>query len=106
MITRIRLIDGGVDEYGDPVESTEDVIELPGASAAPRTSGDVDGRGRDGVVVGLTVYVPDPSADVVRTDLIGYRGERWLIEGEVGVWESPYGPQVDGLEIALKRGEG
>lgn len=105
MITVIRSSPGGTDEYGDPIDGTETVFEIDGV-IAPRTSTDVDDRGRTGIVVGLSVYVQGTDHDVLRTDQFEYRGERWDVDGEIGVYESPFGDGCDGLEFALKRGEG
>lgn len=105
MTTIIRVTPGGLDPYGDPIESTETTHEID-AAIAPRTSSDIDGLGRSGVVVGLELFCTDPCADLRRTDLVEYRGERWEIDGDIGVWESPFGAGADGLTCALKRGEG
>lgn len=105
MTTIIRVSPGGTDAYGDPIASTETTHTID-AAIAPRTSDDVDGLGRNGVVVGLELFCTDPNADLLRTDLVEYRGERWEIDGEIGVWESPFGAMADGLSCALKRGEG
>jgi len=100
---------GTEDEYGDPVHAPDaepdSTHEIPGA-IAPATSSDVSELGRFGVVIGLELYCTDVDADLVRTDVIEYRGERWEIEGEVGEWRSPFGDLAQGLSCALKRGQG
>lgn len=105
MITIHRDTPGGGDEYGDPIEGTTSTFEID-AVIAPATSNDVSDRGRTGVVVGLTLFSQDPCADLLRTDWVEYRGERWDIDGDVGVWESPFSGAADGVEVALKRGVG
>lgn len=104
-IMRIRSTPGGHDEYGDPVTSTEATCELHGCAVAPRTTADTKGRARGGVVEGLTLYCP-PGTDLVATDAVEVSGVRYRIDGEVGVWSSPFGGDVGGLEVALTRAAG
>lgn len=105
MLTIIRATPGGFDEYGDPVDSTTSTHDIDGV-LAPETSSPNDATGRSGVVVGLTLYTDDPSADVRCGDLVEYLGELWSVDGEIGVWRSPYGDSCDGLQVALRRGQG
>lgn len=104
-VTRVRPNPGGVDEYGDPVESTDDTFELDGCAVAPRTSGDITDRGRSGVVVGLTLYAPH-GTDVRHTDLFDIDGTRYEVDGEDGSWLSPYTGWAAGIEVALRRAAG
>jgi hypothetical protein len=94
----------GHDRMGDPI-GVDTEHELVDAVVAPRTSSDTAERARNGVVVGLVVYAP-PGSDVLRSDRIRYDGELYDIDGDVGVWASPFGPAADGVELALRRGEG
>lgn len=105
MVTIIRTTPGGVDELGHRIESTERRHTID-AAIAPRTTGDVAGPGRSGVVVGLELFSTNPDADIVATDLVEYRGERWEIDGDIAIWESPFGDGANGLSCALKRGQG
>lgn len=109
-VSRIRRTQSGTDAYGDPVW-TEDTATLTGAYTFPRTSGDVTGVGRDGVVVGLTLHAPHGS-DLRRADQIEdtrYRDddggvERWKILGEVADWAR--GGRRPPLVVSLERAEG
>ena len=62
MIQRARQSPGGTDPYGDPVPGTETLEDIPPPSGyassftAPRMSSDIDGPGRAGVIVGLTLF--------------------------------------------------
>ena len=105
MITRTRATPGGHDEYGDPTDSASETIELHGCAVAPRSSSDTKGRGRNGTVEGLTMYCP-PDTDITDTDTVTVSGISYRIDGEVGVWGSPFGDQVDGIEVSLKRAKG
>lgn len=104
-VERVRLTPGGHDAYGDPIPGTEDRLAIPGAFVAPRESDALNDRGRAGVVVGLTLYLP-PGADVRRTDLFDVDGDRYRIDGEVGRWEHPRSGWKAGQTVALVRGEG
>lgn len=106
-VARIRRSPGGRDAYGDPVTSTEAREVIDGAFVAPRTSSPVDQPGRDGVVVGLTLFAP-LDADVLRTDLFEVDGdeELWRVVGEIGRWEQPQTGWGAGLTAALERAAG
>lgn len=77
----------------------------------PAESTDVDGRGRDGMVAGLTVLtpagksiphgaqvkVPAPHADP---------NVWWDVKGEHGVFVSPFSSWSPGGQVTLRRGAG
>lgn len=111
----IRLVSGPgpADRYGDPTEADIEPVELPDAFVAPRP-GDaavpwanqpIDGRGRQGVIVGLTMYVPGCST-IDRTSRVEIDGTLYDIEGEPGVWADPSDGLVAGVEVALRRAAG
>lgn len=111
---------GGFDAYGDPTDPTSTHV-VEGCAWAPRTqgagpsSGSVDERGRQGVIVGLTFYAPY-DADVIHTDrlVLGQRltlaevagAEMWEVDGEVGRWRSPMTGREHGVEASIRRAEG
>lgn len=106
-ITRVRTTPGGKDADGDPIASTETSTPIEGVLLAPRTDltslGEGTKRGRSGVVVGFTAYMP-PGTDVTRHDQFRIDGpDLWDVDGEPGPW---VGHRVGGLEVALKRAEG
>ena len=104
-ITRLRST-FVVDEMGDLVPTgVPDELAIPGCAVGPRSSADLTEPARQGVIVGLSVYVLDPEADInPLTDQIRYRGDLYDIDGDVGRWQSPFaGPGVAGLEFALRR---
>lgn len=103
MIVRVRTTPGGLDPHGAPVESTVDRRKLRGAFTAPRTSSDVPGR--EGIVVGKTLFAP-PGADIDARDVIEVDGVPYEIDGEIGDWRNPHGSGADGITVALKRGQG
>jgi hypothetical protein len=110
-VTIVRGVPGGTDQYGDRVEGTEERIPVPGAIVAPRRVGagtasiETADYGRQGVVVGMTLYLP-PGTDLKRTDDVEIDGERFTVEGESGEWASPYTGRRHGMEVAVRRAEG
>lgn len=101
-ISRVRRSPGGVDDYGDPIDSTTATTELVGAFVAPRETSEIRGRGRAGVIVGLTLYAPY-GTDLVHTDQIDVDGELFELEGEIGPWRNPFTEWEAGIEVALRR---
>lgn len=104
-IVRVRPSPGGYDDDGNPIPSTENRDTMDDWAVAPRMSSDIDGRGRAGVIVGLTLLTPF-GVDLVRTDLVEVDGELFKIEGDVGAWRSPLSGWEAGTETALIRAEG
>lgn len=102
--TVVRLRGKTLDKYGDPTGSDAEV-ELEGCAVAPRVSGDVDDRGRQGVVVGLSLYAPH-GTDLLHTDRVKVDGVVYEIDGEPGAWKSPFSGWEAGIEVALKRAAG
>ncbi len=107
-VTILRATPGGVDPYGDPIAGGIVEVDVPGCAVAPRMSHEqfaVQARGRQGVIVGLTLYCP-PRTDLRSDDQVRVRGETYDTEGEPGDWRSPYTGVERGLEVALRRAEG
>lgn len=106
-VVRIRPL--GTDDNGDPIEGDPDELALMGCMAAPRSSENIDARGRGGVVVGLSLFTPY-AADVVHGDLfritgLGPSDGLYKLEGEAGAWKGLSGWEA-GTEIALERAAG
>lgn len=92
-----------VDRYGDPIPGPDVRVEIEGCLVAPRQAGDADAQGRQGVIVGTTVYFPVGS-EVRSTDRLEIRGEPHEIEGDPGWWRGA--PGSWDLEVATRRVEG
>jgi len=94
---------GTLDRYGDPVPgnpSTTHTIE--GCAFAPRSSTELHAQVNT-VIVGLTMYAPS-GADIKATDTIQRSdGTRWNVEGQPGVWSSPFTGWQPGIVAALER---
>lgn len=101
-VVRIRA-EVGVDRNGNQVRdwATADRLDIDGASVAPRAQGEETEGGREGVIIGWTVYVPR-LVDVVATDRIEVRGEECVVDGQPGDWRSPF-TNRKGTEIRLRR---
>ncbi len=104
-ITILRSTPGGRDMPGDPIASTVDRIDVPGCAIAPRTSTEPSGRGRQGVIVGLTIYAP-AGTDIRATDSIEIAEQTYTVDGEPGEWTNPFNGATPGLEVAVTRAEG
>lgn len=100
VILRAPLVDG---PYGNQQRDWDNATptDSPGWGFAPRSQ---EGTTSDSpsVVVGLTGYGPS-GADVLPTDRVEVRGQVYEVEGEVGVWRSPFTGWEPGVEVALKR---
>lgn len=106
-VVRVRRTPGGWDEYGDPIPGTESRDDIDGVAVTFRraVTGDVNDRGREGVIVGLTLYLP-AGVDVLHTDQFEVRGALYDVDGEPAVWRSPFTGWRPGVEVALRRAEG
>jgi len=109
--TIVRQVPGGTDEYGDPIPGTTIRVDVPGCGWAPRSAGagpsseDIHDRGRQGVIVGLTLYMP-AGTDLRHTDQVELEGLLYDVEGDPGEWRNPLSGREAGLEVALRRAEG
>jgi hypothetical protein len=107
-VTRLRGTEG-TDAYGTPSISWASPAELdiPNTIVAPRmAAGDELARhGRQGVIVGLTIYPPSGS-DIGYRDRVRVRGAVYEVEGEPGDWRNPFTGDRPGMEVALRRVEG
>lgn len=106
-VARVRNAASTVDDYGDPVPGAPTETAITGAFVAPLMSNDVDDRGRVGVIVGLTLYVPY-GTDLVHTDRIRITGEGandglYSLDGQPGDWKNPWTGWRAGLTVALTR---
>lgn len=105
-LTRLRAakVDdgyGGVRlDWSDP-----DRLAIPGCGMAPRVEDELRDRGRQGVVIGWTAYLPF-GADVTFEDRIETPHGTFDVEGEPGIWESPMSGRQHGMTVTLKRVDG
>lgn len=104
-VVRVRRVESGADALGDPTDVTETRTTISGCAVAPRSTSDIVDRGRQGVIVGLSLYAP-AGTTVDHTDLFEVDGTLFEVDGEGGNWESPFSGWRAGVEIALKRAAG
>lgn len=104
-VYRLRHAPGGMDRYGDATSGEVDRLLIEGAAVAPRSTDDNNDRGRQGVIVGLSLYTPY-GADLIYTDQVEVDGAVYDIEGEPGKWKNPLTSWEAGIEVALKRAAG
>jgi len=91
---------GGETRYGDKLPGTEHT--LTGCVFAPRESTELH-EFRNTVIVGLTMYAP-AGADIRATDtVVRSDGTRWRVEGQPGVFTSPFTGWTPGVVVALER---
>lgn len=94
-----------VDRYGDPVAGTPTRQTVPGCILAPRPGAELTANGRQGVIVGLTLYAP-PGTALTARHTVEARGDTWKVEGEPGDWRQASTGVGVGVEAALERVEG
>lgn len=102
-VTILRPGPATTDRYGNSLPGTDVRVDVEGCRVAPRLAGDATEGGRQGVIVGTTVYFPK-GEDVYATDRLEVRGEPHEIEGDIGRW--PDSPTVWDKEVATRRVEG
>lgn len=104
-VTILRAGAPSSDRYGNTIPGGDVRLEIAGCAVAPRLQGDATEGGRQGVIVGTTVYFP-PGTDVQSTDRLEVRGETHTIDGDPGRWVSPFTGTEAGVEVATRRVEG
>lgn len=93
------------DRYGNQVPSSWADTPITVIGLAPTgPDGEVYEPGRQAVVSGLTLYA-EPGTDIDPNDRIVARGTTWEVDGDVGVWDSPYSTQ-GGVVAVLKKVRG
>lgn len=88
------------DDHGD---STSVVTEVPWGpcAVAPRSSEERNDPHQPAVITGLTIY--GPAADINADDTLVLNGITYQIEGNPGVWASPFTGWAPGIEVAVRR---
>lgn len=103
-VTVTRRTASSTDVYGNPTYTTT-THTVDNCGVAPRQEGDATDAGRQGVIVGVTLYAPF-GANIQADDLITIAGEQFRIEGDPGSWSSPYTGVGRVVQVALIRTEG
>lgn len=95
------------DIYGSEVRdwAGADAAPITGCVVAPRLDGEAHADGRQGVIVGFTVYAP-PGTEVLPSDRLTIRGRDHEVDGEPGDWVDPWSGVSKGVELAARRVDG
>lgn len=111
-VTVERDVPGGLDVYGDPVDPSmysPTTTDIEGCTVAPRLAVEPDGRARQGVVVGLTLYCP-PGVDIASDDRViiteGPHQGTYQVDGDPSDWQSGLTGWHAGATVALTRSQG
>lgn len=101
-VTRLRAT-SSTDRYNDAAPDWDNPAELDidGCAVAPRDAEEDREGGREAVIVGFNVYAP-AGTSVLATDRLRVRGEVHIVEGEPGVWVSPFSETEEGVEIRTR----
>lgn len=102
-VVRLRPT-AGTDRYGNPEPDwgDADAADIDGCVLAPRLDPEDRDQGRQGVVIGWTVYAPH-GGDILATDRLRIRGDDHEVDGEPGDWRSPFTCHGEGLEVQTRR---
>jgi hypothetical protein len=104
-VTVVRVRPLGYDDNGDPIEGEASRLTIDGCAVAPRSSSDITDRGRQGVIVGLSLFAPY-GADITHGDRVEVDGVPYEVDGEAGSWKNPFTEWEAGVEVALRRAAG
>jgi hypothetical protein len=105
----VQVLDGTAtsrDGYNNDVPSYPVKATYTNVPVAPSDGNGTGGNeytdGRETVVIGLSVYLPD-GADVQAVDRVRVRGADWEVVGDPQAWQSPYSGWRPGTPVALRR---
>ncbi len=96
--------DSGFDQYGDPIDPTTTDIVVTHCLVVPRTSTEPGVQGRNGVVIGLMVYVA-PGIEINAHNRLRIKNVLYEVEGDPAHWPARFG-RLSVTGVAVKRAEG
>lgn len=105
-VTRRRQQQTGTDRYGNPVYEPVDTVLPERAGFDPGGSREPVEVGREQTVTTPKLYFRRAYPDLNDTDQVLVRGVVFDIEGNPADWKSPFGSDVGGLVVELKKAEG
>ena len=105
-ITRLRapVVE---DRYGAESRDWEAATstDIDECVVAPRPQGEAHDDGRQGVIVGYTIYAP-AGTDIVPSDRLTIRGNPHEVDGQPSAWVNPWTQVTEGVEIQARRVDG
>lgn len=93
-----------VDDYGNTQFSTT-TITVKDVLVAIGSTGEPVDESRDPVDTQLTLYLPNGTA-IQDGDLFVIRGTTWVKDGTGFQWVSPFGSQLQGVVVPVRRRRG
>lgn len=105
-VTRRREQYTGTDRYGNPVFEFVDVVLSDRAAFDPGGSRVPVEVGREQTITTPKLFFPGAWPDLITSDRVIVRGEEFAMQGDPPAWRDPWGSDVGGLVVELKRAEG
>lgn len=99
-VTLVNRVVSGRDSYGNDV-FTEVTTTVPKVPVWPRTSSEAV-QGEDVITTGLTMLLPAGTA-VDAVDKVIIYGVPHEVDGEPGLYRSPFTPSAAGVVVNLRR---
>lgn len=105
-ITRVRREVSGTDAHGNPSYADVEATIEGGWLAPEKDSREPRESGRDAVVTSPALFFPGARPDLRADDKVIVRGEKYEVEGDPSDWRDPFGSDLGGLVVTLRRAEG
>lgn len=99
-LTLITKTVTGRDSYGNVVYGST-TADIPNCPVWPRTSSELV-QGQDTVIAGVTAMLP-AGTDVKAIDAIGWNGDTYQVDGQPGLYTSPFTGLDPGIEVQLTK---
>lgn len=99
-VTIKRRTEASVNEFGNPVYTTRNIVVRDVLIGIGTTSETID-QARDAVDATVTLYMPSDTV-IEEGDRFIVRGSEWIKDGTAQVWVSPF-PMEAGVVVPLRR---
>lgn len=97
-VIRVRVADGGTDQYGEPIPGVETRDALPPCLFAPIPTALPVAAGVAATVTDPTAYWPDEWPDVRASDVLVIDGDEWRVNGRPANWLKGLAVNLTGAE--------
>lgn len=106
-VTRVRRGPSpGLDRYRKPLPGADVETPIEGAAFAPEGSPESVEVGRVVLSEAPKLYFRQSRPDIVASDRLRVRGDLYDVSERPADWRDPWGSDVGGLVVTLKRSEG